>query len=164
MQERFSALGMKSETLFNRTLQMRFVGQAFEIDVPLPEGELSEESLRDAFDAAHRLVYFHAGGAGLGGKRVEIVGFRIGASVPETCVLPDKTPPSSKPARRRTVHENREQRECTLCSRSHLDDQGGLPGPLLVEDDTSTIYVPPGWRARNDAAGNLILNRTKESS
>ena len=162
MQERFSALGMKDGMLFNRTLQMRFVGQAFEIDVPLPEGALNEASLRDAFDAAHRLVYFHGGGAGLAGKRVEIVGFRVGASVAENCVLPEKTPASAKAMRKRTIHENREQRECTLCSRSHLDGRGDLPGPLLVEDETSTIYVPPGWRARNDAAGNLILKRSRD--
>ena len=159
MQERFRSFGMKSEIQFSATLQMRFVGQAFEVDVPAPK-EISEQSLRQAFDQAHRLVYFHSGGAGLGGKRVEIVGFRVGASVPEQCVLPGKTGSSVHKVRTQPVYENKAKRECTVCHRSDLEK--GMEGPLLVEDETSTIYVPPGWRAVNDAAGNLIVNRTKE--
>jgi N-methylhydantoinase A/oxoprolinase/acetone carboxylase beta subunit len=60
------------------------------------------------------------------------------------------------------IHENREQRDCTVCTRADLDHDGGMPGPLLVEDETATIYVPPGWRAANDAAGNLIVKRGKD--
>jgi len=164
MADRFAALGMRAGVRFERTLQMRFVGQAFEIDVPLPDGELTEGSLRDAFDTAHRLVYFHGGGAGIAGKRIEIVGFRIGASVPETCVLPGRVPAPARDVRTGTIHENRERRECTVCSRAHLASRDGLPGPLLVEDETATVYVPPGWRARNDAAGNLIVQQNKGHS
>jgi N-methylhydantoinase A len=159
MGERFRSFGMKDDIQFSRTLQMRFVGQAFEVDVPVPE-KITEQSLREAFDAAHRLVYFHSGGAGLGGKRVEIVGFRMGAAVPEKCVLPGKVPHAGHVQRKQPVFENKEIRSCTICHRSDLER--GVQGPLLVEDDTSTIYVPPGWRAVNDAAGNLIITRSKE--
>ena len=36
---------------------------------------------------------------------------------------------------------------------------GKLQGPILVEDGTSTIYVPPGWQVRRDRADSLILKR-----
>jgi N-methylhydantoinase A len=161
MRDRFQAMGFGREIAFQRTLQMRFVGQAFEIDVPAPRA-LSEASLREAFDEAHRLVYFHSSGAGIAGKRIEIVGFRIGASVPEQCVLPAKVKGAGRALRKTVVHENRQERECTVCERAHLEDPAGVPGPLLVEDETSTIYVPPAWRAANDAAGNLVLKRERE--
>jgi N-methylhydantoinase A/oxoprolinase/acetone carboxylase beta subunit len=32
-------------------------------------------------------------------------------------------------------------------------------GPCLVEDKTSTLFVPSGWLARLDDADNLILTR-----
>jgi N-methylhydantoinase A len=160
MSERFRSFGMKGEIQFSRTLQMRFVGQAFEVDVPAPQA-ITEKTLREAFDEAHRLVYFHSGGAGLAGKRVEIVGLRMGASLPETCLLPGKPASAKKPVRREPVYENKERRDCTVCHRSDLES--GMGGPLLVEDDTSTIYVPPGWRAVNDAAGNLIVNRLRDT-
>ena len=159
MAERLRAYGMRGEIRFSRTLQMRFVGQAFEVDVPAP-AELTEQSLRDAFDAAHRLVYFHSGGAGLAGKRVEIVGFRMGASVPEHCLLPGRADSAAPQMRSAAIHENRERRDCAICHRMHLAKP--LAGPLLVLDETATIYVPPGWRAVNDRAGNLIMKRTEE--
>jgi N-methylhydantoinase A len=159
MQERFRAYGTKGEIAFTRTLQMRFVGQAFEVDVAAP-AELTERSLREAFDEAHRLVYFHSGGAGLAGKRVEIVGFRVGATLAERCVLPAKPAGVPPAARRAVIHENRERRDCTVCQRANLAKPAA--GPLLVLDETATLYVPPGWRAVNDDAGNLIMKRIQE--
>jgi len=32
-------------------------------------------------------------------------------------------------------------------------------GPALIEDPTSTLYVPSGWTARPDGNGNTILGR-----
>ena len=34
---------------------------------------------------------------------------------------------------------------------------------LLVEDETATIYVPPGWSAVEDETGNLVLNRHRDT-
>ena len=32
-------------------------------------------------------------------------------------------------------------------------------GPLVLEDVTATTFVPAGWTAASDAAGNLILSK-----
>jgi N-methylhydantoinase A len=34
-----------------------------------------------------------------------------------------------------------------------------MAGPVLIEDPTSTLYVPSGWKARLDANDNTILER-----
>jgi len=36
---------------------------------------------------------------------------------------------------------------------------GGVagPGPAVITDYGSTVLVPPGWKARLDSAGSLIL-------
>jgi len=60
--------------------------------------------------------------------------------------------------------ENREVRDCVVTTRPALDAVGAADGPLLVEDETATIYVPPGWTATCDAAGNLILKRKDGSA
>ena len=36
---------------------------------------------------------------------------------------------------------------------------GEIPGPLLIEDATSTAYVPQGWRASVDSHDNLIIRQ-----
>lgn len=35
-----------------------------------------------------------------------------------------------------------------------------VEGPAIIEDAWSTVVVPPGWRARPDAGGNLVLTRS----
>jgi N-methylhydantoinase A len=32
-------------------------------------------------------------------------------------------------------------------------------GPAIIEEWSSTILVPPGWIARTDQEGNLVLTR-----
>ena len=36
-------------------------------------------------------------------------------------------------------------------------------GPAVVEEWTSTTLIPPGWTARTDTLGNLLLARTAAS-
>jgi N-methylhydantoinase A len=168
LSERFRALGFAGDLQFSHTLQMRFVGQAFEVDVPLASEDLAgldEAGLRTHFDHAHRRVYMDGGGAGLAGKGIEVVGLRVGATAPEVAILPPKAPPrAGRVDRQVTLHENRAARTCAVTTRAAIDAAGGMAGPLLVEDDTATIYVPPGWSALGDASGNLILQRTGESA
>jgi len=101
----------------------------------------------------------------LGGKRIEVVGFRVGATAPEEPLLSPNPPAQAAPAGKRIrIHENREVRDCAVAIRPQVEAAGGMAGPLLVEDETSTIFVPPGWQAASDGAGNLILNRAGEKS
>ncbi len=46
-----------------------------------------------------------------------------------------------------------------LKSRAALKLRDRVPGPALLEDPTSTLYVPAGWQARRDANDNTILER-----
>ena len=40
-----------------------------------------------------------------------------------------------------------------------IHDTRCITGPALLEDPTSTLYVPAGWTARRDANDNTILER-----
>lgn len=161
VERRFAQLGVTAACTFTLTLQMRFVGQAFELDVPVDPATLpalSEEALKAAFLATHEQVYFSRGGAA--GKPLEIVGFRLGASAPEMVETPRRTlVADERPLGQADVYEWRARHVCAVATRAQLLAHGELPGPLLVEDETATIYVPPGWWARNDDACNLILQR-----
>ena len=162
---RLRGAGMTGALVHAYTLQMRFVGQAFEVDVPLSASEveaLTAATLLLRFEEANRRMYMHSDGAGLAGKKVEIVGFRAGSTAAEKCALPPRSAAGAdRPVRRTPIHENREARDCAVMTRALVRAQGEVAGPLLVEDETATIYVPPGWRAIEDAAGNLILRFTK---
>jgi N-methylhydantoinase A len=157
----FHALGLDGALDFSLTADMRFVGQAFEIPVDIEPAilpRLTAADLAERFTAAHRRVYFHGGEPG---RRVEIVGLRCGVrrrleALPEFRERPTTLiRPSGIPVRigSETVT-------------AALRDAAGLPvnetisGPALIEGYSSSIWVPPGWTARRDTHGNILMQGT----
>ncbi len=155
----FVAYDIEAEPVFESTLEMRYVGQAFEIQVPLDAAaldSLTTQELAARFAEAH-IRLFGFGGAEFG--PCEIVSFRIGALAP----------PSQMPALREEdtvirgadtkIFDDGAWRDCALRGRNDIRAAGELAGPLLIEDATSTAYVPQGWRASVDSYDNLIIRQ-----
>jgi N-methylhydantoinase A len=57
------------------------------------------------------------------------------------------------------VFDGKAWREAHLLPRQTLAPQERLSGPALIEDPTSTLYLPAGWTARSDDNDNTILER-----
>lgn len=157
---RFAELGLKEIPQFTYTLEMRFVGQAFEIPVELSEMELevlSEAALLDRFNEAHSRV-FSFGESGL--HRAEVVSFRLGASVPPDAV-PSLNEGSSFSVTQAEVEifDAGQARSCTVIGRPALRAGEARSGPLLIEDETATVFVPHGWRARLDTRDNIVMEK-----
>jgi len=154
----FAELGIQDDIGFSHTLEMRFVGQAFEVPVDLSAddlGDLNNDRLLALFNEAHNRV-FSFGESGL--HRAEIVSFRLGAAV-----SPDMVPSlnegggAAENTGTTRVFDDGQWRDCALRSRGALKRETGIAGPALLEDDTSTIYVPEGWRAEVDAQDNIVI-------
>jgi N-methylhydantoinase A len=155
----FVAFEINAEPRFAPTLEMRYVGQAFEIQVALDAEtleSLSAKELSARFAEAH-IQLFGFGGADFG--PCEIVSFRIGALAP----------PSDLPALREEdtinhgsdsrIFDGGDWRDCMLSGRASIRAAGGIAGPALIEDATSTAYIPPGWRGTVDSNDNLIIRK-----
>jgi len=139
-------------------LEMRYVGQAFEVSVNLGDrglAELSADDLAELFADAHRRTFEFAKPHG---DPVEVVSFRVGAKAPppETAIAGMSEAASDPSDRRVRFVERGEVMDAALLSRQALT-LSAMSGPLLIEDGSSTIYVPPGWGARLDGTGNVIL-------
>ncbi|MEM7748946.1 MAG: hydantoinase/oxoprolinase family protein, partial [Pseudomonadota bacterium] len=157
--------GVKGETRFEYILEMRYVGQAFELSVPIniDLDELNFSYLVEAFrDVHHRVFEFSKPPD----KPAEIVSFRVGVHA-RTDTFPITTVTSSTGLQakgqgqtERTIEivEGGEKIMCRVLPR-HTISGSDIEGTLLVEDGTSTLYVPAGWKVRCDAAGNLIVKR-----
>jgi N-methylhydantoinase A/oxoprolinase/acetone carboxylase beta subunit len=37
-----------------------------------------------------------------------------------------------------------------------------LPGPNVIEGTVETVVVPPGWQARVDEIGSILISRSTE--
>ncbi|MSP67498.1 MAG: hydantoinase/oxoprolinase family protein [Alphaproteobacteria bacterium] len=158
----FRELGIAAAPRCGLTLAMRFVGQAFEVPVTLAEGEierLDSGDLERRFIAAHHRV-FAFGEASQGTS--EIVSFRLGAaspppSVPILAVAYDGPAVTAETR----IFDRGAWRPARLLARGHCRVGHVVAGPALIEDATSTTYVPPGWRARGDSCDNLFMTRAE---
>lgn len=158
--ERAAASGLEGSLVLSLTAEMRFVGQAFEVPVLFEESELEAldaAGVRQRFGEAHQRVYFFGGEAA---KPIEFVSFRLGVVAPlEELPLLAETKAAEAPARPIRIFDGKTWHDAHLLRRSALGQKQFISGPALIEDPTSTLYVPSGWTARLDAHDNITLNR-----
>jgi N-methylhydantoinase A len=157
--QHLSSLGVQGELRYEQILEMRYVGQAFELSVTLPADPEQPgcEQIRKLFhDAHHRVFEFSKPPE----DPVEIVSYRVGvhASVEQFPFTPFMSSRGTAATRTINITDNGESIDCTVLPRSNVDDKG-ITGAALIEDGTATVYVPTGWRGRTDEIGNLILER-----
>jgi N-methylhydantoinase A len=158
--ERASASGLHGPLRLSLTAEMRFVGQAFEVPVPFEDSELElldAAAVRRRFGEAHHRVYFFGGEAA---KPIEFVSFRLGVVAPlDRLPLLAEEKAVTAPARPIRIFDGKAWQEAQLLRRHSLAQEKTVPGPALIEDPTSTLYVPRMWSARLDANHNTILER-----
>jgi N-methylhydantoinase A len=141
------------------SLDMRYLGQAFELSVPVPL-EVAQMSL---IETAFRKVYADRYGAAVDAPS-EIVSYRLigwgRMDRPELRRI-DGTGRSVAAARMgtRPVVFGAAAVEAIVFSRSTLPLETRIPGPAIIEEAGATTLLPPGWSARLEPSGSLILER-----
>jgi len=138
---------------------LRYVGQAFQIEVPIEPAWLDEsgtERLRAAFHDRHERLYAHADR----GADVELIDLRAtitGATPkPELKAVPAGQGPA-QPAGRRAIHYRKQRYQAAVYHRRDLLAGQHLDEPAIVEQEDTTTLVPAGFRASVDAFGNLVI-------
>lgn len=156
----FHSMGLNGALKFEFTAEMRFVGQAFEIPVEIDPARLAglrPSDLAEEFAAAHRRIYFHGGEPG---RKVEIVGLRFGVRRPLDN-LPDFRERPSRLAHPRAVDvwTSGGAVATKLVDADALKPGMPVDGAAMIEGYSSTLWVPPGWRAERDVPGNIIMRK-----
>jgi N-methylhydantoinase A len=139
-------------------LDCRYVGQGYELRVPLPSGRFSETALAE-FHRLHDLEYGHAFQ-----DPIEIVNLRVSAVGSRAKV--GRLPLPSGSLEEALVGEGsgvfRENGSLGSLStryyeRWRLPQDVTLSGPAVIFQRDTTVLVPPRWAARAEASGNLVL-------
>jgi N-methylhydantoinase A len=149
-----------------RTADLRYFGQAFEVRVDVPAGELTAEVLDGvarAFHDTHRALYGYDF-ADDPAQQVEWVNLRVSGIGPirRPEVRPLDAPVAEpRPAAVRPVCFDPDVGYVETAVRWRPDLPAGtvLPGPVVVEEFGSTVPVHPGFTARVDDLGNLVVTR-----
>lgn len=157
--------GISEGLIFEQILEMRYVGQAFEVSVIL-EGDMKSitiGTISSAFSEAHHRIFEFSKPPE---NPVEIVSYRVGARTKsvEFSAFNDGISGKEKSiaeVKNIEITEGGQQAQCRLKTRQSIRT-GSSFGPILIEDGTSTIYVPPNWSALRDEANNIILKQQGE--
>jgi N-methylhydantoinase A len=161
------------EIRVGRSADLRYFGQAWEVPVELPPGEIDErgaavaaERFHDAHEQRYNYSYRRAGG-GTGSQTIEWVNLRVtGVGPIARPKLRELPPGDGRPARaltaRRTVIFAGAPHECAVYTRERIAPGDVARGPAIVEEYGATTVVYPGQRVEADRFGNLILTRDAE--
>lgn len=156
----FEAIGLSGPFEWGLGLDMRFVGQAFEVTVELNIDALealSIDVLRDRFLQEHERLFFH----GAQSKRaVEIISIRLSARKPLAKLprLVRNDRPVESLADTQLFIDGAWQC-CRRVADGALRVGETLTGPAVIEGATTTVLVPKGWSTSIDSNDNLIMKR-----
>src|SRR5579883_2536145 len=156
----FAEMKLPGELVYTHTLDMRFVGQAFEVGVEIPAdriANLDATYIAELFADAHHRTFMH--GATLG-RPVEIVTLRVGATLPIGAAPKLDRETLERPPESTRIFHGDGWIDCARHTAEALIPGQKIDGPSVIEGYTATTWVPPGWRATLDASDNLILRRT----
>ncbi|MGI9332189.1 MAG: hydantoinase/oxoprolinase family protein [Gammaproteobacteria bacterium] len=153
-----------AKTLLQRTADLRYVGQGYELRITLPGTTLGEAELESGFDqfqSIHKAEYGHI----FPDNPIEIVNLRVTGIGEMPKVGPPRAPTGTSMAAARLktgqgvfrTQGGLEEFETAFYARDRLPVGEKLTGPAVILQKDSTTVVRPQDTAQLDASGNLII-------
>ncbi len=145
-----------------RTADLRYVGQAYEVNVPVPDGPVDKDLMAavvSLFHEEHQRQFAHSSE----GDPVEIVNLRMIAmgrvEAPELGKK-DTAPGNAVLIERREVYfeESGGFVDCPIFERDAMGMGTDIVGPAIIEQLDCTTVVHPGQKVSVDEWGNLIIS------
>jgi len=149
----------KKHISINNSTLMRYVGQGYEIEVPLNKEVLSLKNIKN-IKLEFEKVYQNLFGR-IEKMPMEIISWRTIASGP----LPNfslnfnvKKKSLSKEKKRKVYFGGKKSNDTIVLDRSALSKNFKSIGPLIIEERESTLVIPPNFKVQMHESGNLIIN------
>jgi N-methylhydantoinase A len=144
---------------FSHELDMRYRGQAYNLTVPFAPRPVTAEAIaaaEEAFEEEHRRLYDYTPSV----TETDIVTLRLRA----LARIPDIDWTVAEDGRRPAVAGTRRVyhggwRRWTAAGREQLAQDDTIAAETIIEQEDTTVVIPPGWSGRVGAAGTLVLQR-----
>lgn len=152
------------DIVVQRRADLRYVGQAFELGIGLPEGTLTDEGLAgtvERFHGSHERHY----GFQKPGEPVELVNIRVSLlaaakGTRDLPALPESSTDAPHASEIRPAYFGEKWIDTPLYLRETLRAGQTFAGPAIVQESGSTTVVSPGDVVTVDDYGNLVLDIT----
>jgi N-methylhydantoinase A len=142
-----------------RQADVRYRRQAYELTVPIADGEITRATLDElaaAFHARHEQTYGHANHS----EAVQLVNLRLTAlgRLPDLVLAQYGDSANARVRSRDVWFAETGFTPTPVHWRDGLTPDTHLIGPVIIETMDSTTVVPPGWQARIDELGYTIMS------
>ena len=160
-QKRLDSAGVRFERVQEVvTLDMLYMGQTHTLQVPLNPADISRESIQAAFEKAYAASF----GRVLTGMVVRVMNLRyarIGVRPKfDLAVLAPKGAGSTATLGVQRVYHAGQWWDAQRYARLDLPVGAQVAGPAILEQADTTVWLEPGFSARVDTLGNLLVERT----
>ncbi len=146
--------------VFEAALDMRYGGQAFDLQVPVPDALRRIpvlDGIAELFHREHERIYSFRDLE----SPIEVTTLRIRATgkippirLPQTTGGGGATPSST-----RQVFHAGAYRDVPVFMRRDLGVDAKIPGPAIIEQEDCTAWVLPGWTASIHPIGSIVIRR-----
>ncbi|MHA1462957.1 MAG: hydantoinase/oxoprolinase family protein, partial [Candidatus Heimdallarchaeota archaeon] len=157
----------EKDILHQRFAELRYIGQGFELLIPLSEIELvantTSTKIKSLFNEKHKAIY----GYTMENEEVEVVNIRVNSfGLIKKPVLKNIKSGAKKPIKEALV-ENRQvlfdkQKDfikTPIFDRTKLLAKNEVTGPAIIEQYDTTTVIPLNWKAKVDEFGLIHLHR-----
>ena len=160
-QTRLDSAGVRFEGVHDTiSLDMLYMGQTHTLQVAVTREHLNAAGVQTAFEAA----YSHAFGRVLQGPVIRVMNLRyarIGRRPRfDLAVLAPQGKGSLQPVGVQQVYHQGRWWDAQRHARLDLPVGAVVHGPAILEQADTTVWLEPGFSARVDALGNLLVERT----
>lgn len=146
----------ESDVSFQRSADMRYVGQEYTINVPLGTEDIAaiQADFHDAYDRRY--------GHSSPGAPIEFVNLRVAAfgalqKYPGTNVVAATN--GDPVVGERDVVFDGVRHATPIVARDRLGLEYSATGPLIIEEQSATTVVPPNWSVTIDQQGSIVMQK-----
>ena len=139
---------------------LRYAGQAFQITVDFTEAELAEKGvsrLTDEFDDEHEQLFTFKLGDGHEILMIRAVVKAKASAIAEKAIGVEGASLEDCKLHDTSFFYEGEHHDAVIYDRGKLHEGLVVPGPSIVSEMDSTTVVLPGYSARVDSVGNLLI-------
>ncbi|WP_049972454.1 hydantoinase/oxoprolinase family protein [Haladaptatus cibarius] len=141
-----------NDAVVQRAADLRYVGQSFELTVPVGES-FDAEAVAERFREAHENAYGYTMD-----DPIELVNLRATAVVERESLSVSYRTAGEARNGTREVFFGDEFHETAVFDRVGLEEGTTIDGPAILEQNESTVVVPPAWSGTVQADGTLVLS------
>ena len=160
-----TAQGYDKNVEIYRSLEMRYLGQNYELEIPISFDGFTDETTPQLWQAFHDM---HLARFGFNIPREVIEVITVKATTvsltekPEFATIGKCEGAAAEPSSRRAVTFEDGQHDTPVFDRADLREGHRIAGPAVVEEPASVTILRPDQKLLVDAYGNLLIGKIAE--